>query len=314
MKKIKALIIPKFEIGDMSEDTVGEANLYYREYCAGGDIYDIDLGNEIEKIYLKDGVMLFVCGTTKTTAALHVDALLRDERFDFSDAYIISIGCAGAAMGVGIMGDVCLASAIVDYDIGHRIDPRELLDSTGFGWFMDESLNSGAVRILNGKLIGRVLEISSSITLDSTEFTEHEMKDTFGDAEWTRRSPKIIRGTSVTSDNYWKGYFEDSLAKEIVAQYKCPDPFTVSEMEDIAVARACEQNGLLDRLIAMRVAVDMDVFMSGSTPEGLWSRQTLDTLTDENSDESFDIFPVAMKNSFKVGKTIIDAILNNTFM
>ena len=33
-------------------------------------------------------------------------AVLSDARFDFSDAYIISTGCAGSAMESTVMGDI----------------------------------------------------------------------------------------------------------------------------------------------------------------------------------------------------------------
>ncbi len=39
-------------------------------------------------------------------AALNTAAVLADERFDFSQAYILAVGCAGTAEGYGIPGDV----------------------------------------------------------------------------------------------------------------------------------------------------------------------------------------------------------------
>ncbi|MCR4855177.1 MAG: hypothetical protein K5908_03320 [Erysipelotrichaceae bacterium] len=33
--KVKVLIVPKFEIGEMSGDEAGEAQLFYEHYCAG---------------------------------------------------------------------------------------------------------------------------------------------------------------------------------------------------------------------------------------------------------------------------------------
>ena len=52
-----------------------------------------------------------MCSTANTYA------ILSDERFDFSDAYIISTGCAGSAEGYGVMGDVYVITAAVDYDL-----------------------------------------------------------------------------------------------------------------------------------------------------------------------------------------------------
>ena len=38
-------------------------------------------------------------------------------------------------------------------------------------------------------------------------------------------------------------------------------------MEDIAVARTVDRFGYLDKLIDLRVSVNLDVFAAGSTPE-----------------------------------------------
>jgi len=52
---------------------------------------------------------------------------LSDERFDFSDAYILSTGCAGSAEGYGIMGDVFVITAAADYDLASE-DSEESVD------------------------------------------------------------------------------------------------------------------------------------------------------------------------------------------
>ena len=68
---------------------------------------------------------------------------------------------------------------------------------------------------------------------------------------------------------------------------------------------------MLDRLIILRDSVNMDVFAPGVTPEKLWGSKSDDELASDDSDESFDIFATAMENNFKVGRIIIEAILND---
>ncbi len=60
---IKALILPKFESGEMAGDFPGEAQYYYEGYCAGGESYDI-VGCP-NPLYVKDGVALCVTGMGK---------------------------------------------------------------------------------------------------------------------------------------------------------------------------------------------------------------------------------------------------------
>ncbi len=83
-------------------------------------------------------------------------------------------------------------------------------------------------------------------------------------------------------------------------------------MEDVAVARAVQSFGLQDRLIILRVAVNMDAFPTGMTPEMLWRAESDDHVASENSLESVDIFETAMQNNFATGKIIIDAIMDGT--
>ena len=67
---------------------------------------------------------------------------------------------------------------------------------------------------------------------------------------------------------------------------------------------------MTDRLIILRVAVNMDVFPTGMTPEMLWGSD--DHVASEDSLESVDIFETAMQNCFAAGKMLIDAILGGT--
>lgn len=117
-------------------------------------------------------------------------------------------------------------------------------------------------------------------------------------------------GTTASGDNYWKGQYDHQNALRITAEYGCPDPYAISEMEDVAVARAAARFGMLDRLILLRTAVNMDVFMGGATPESLWLPEYEDNLASESNAEAADIFAPAMKNVFDVGSVIMEAILS----
>ena len=130
---IDVLILPKFEVNEMQGDFPGEAQYYYENYLAGGEEYDIFGGLDNHKLYVKDGIALYLTGMGKLNAAIGTIAVLSDERFDFSDAYILSTGCAGAAIEYGVMGDVFVITSIVDFDLGHHADSREMEDpSTGY--------------------------------------------------------------------------------------------------------------------------------------------------------------------------------------
>ena len=311
---IRVLILPKFEVGGMSGDFPGEAQYYYERYLDGAESYEIPGGTEGSQLYVKDGVALYVVGIGKVNAALSTMAVLSDTRFDFSDATVLSTGCAGSAEGNTVMGDVFVISAAVDYDLGHHADIREMEDQTAETWFHDEDFDDKAVIRLNPELTDRVWERVRNLPLETTEQTRHLMGKAFDGAEWAVRDPKVQRGTTVTADNYWKGAYDHANALKMIRVYECADPYVTAEMEDVAVCTAARRIGLLDRVIVLRVSVNMDVFMPGITPERLWDPEydwTSSVLSGENV-EVVDIFATAMENNFAVGSVIIDAILAGT--
>ncbi len=310
---VKVLLLPKFEIGEMSGDFPGEAQHYYERYLIGAEEYEVPNSAGALKLYYRDGVALCVLGMGKVSAALGVMAVLSDSRFDYSRAYIISTGCAGSAAGTTVMGDVFLITSAVDYDLGHHADGRELADSEGTAWFHDADFDSAAVFFADPDLADRVWALIRDTPVATTERTRDYMSRAFDGAEWALRDPKVLRGTAVTGDNYWKGVRGHENALRMAEVYACPDPYAVTEMEDVAVARAAERMGMRDRLIIIRGSVNMDVFMHGATPESLWGKAEAETLAAEDSVEAADIFPTAMQNIFDVGRIVVDCILAGEF-
>ena len=130
--------------------------------------------------------------------------------------------------------------------------------------------------------------------------------------QWATRDPMVLRGTTVSGDNYWKGAYDHANAVLMTETYQCPDPFALTEMEDVALAVAAERLGMLDRYIIIRDSVNMDVFMNGASPASLWDPDFKQSLASESSVEAADIFATAMENNFKVGRVVVDAILNGS--
>ena len=309
--KIKALILPKFEIGALSGDEPGEAQLYYEAYLQNGDTYEITGGYGKNQLHVKNGTALYVTGIGKVNAALSAMAVLTDPRFDFSEAFILSTGCGGAAKEYGVMGDVFVVSSAVDYDLGHHADPRELKADAKTAWFHAPEFDDSAAVFLNPALTERVYDIVKDIPLQTTERTRAFLAGAFPQEAWAQREPRVLRGAAVSGDNYWKGELGHNNAVLMTRFYGCPDPYAVSEMEDAAVGTALKRLGLLDRYIIIRGAANMDVFMGGATAENLWGPADGKAVFD-GGQEAADLFEICMRNTFRVGSAIISAILNGT--
>lgn len=309
---VKVLLLPKFEVGELSGDDPGEAQYYFERYVAGGQEYAVEGGGGDGKLYVKDGAALFITGTGKVNAALSMAALLADERFDFSDAYIVSTGCGGASKGFGVLGDVYIVTSIFDFDLGHSVDGRELSDPDGIAWFHNEDFDGTAFVELNRDLANKAYNLVKDTQLHTTDLARSAMRNSFAKEEWAQRDPRVLLGTGASSDTYWKGEFEHRKALLMEETYGAEDPFAITEMEDIAIAITLERAGMLDRFLVIRDAVNMDVLLEGDTPEDIWSEDDGDATEAGDSEVPLDIFPVAMENNYLVGSVVVDAILDGS--
>ena len=92
--KVRVLIVPKFEIGEISGDFPGEAQLFYEHYCSGCDEAEIEhmpCGSNFF-VNSESGVAVLVSGSGKTPAGLSMMAVLSSDQYDWSDTYMVSVG------------------------------------------------------------------------------------------------------------------------------------------------------------------------------------------------------------------------------
>ena len=313
--EVKLLILPHFETEELSGDYPGEAQFYYENYLEE-NCQTFELADGKTLYYNPDnGVALCLTGAGKANAAECFTTVLNDSRFDFSKAYILATGCSGGSVGYTTIGDVVIATAVVDSDLGHTADVRDLSEENREQlWFHDSSYDDVSCKFLNAELTDKIYELTKDTTLKTTDITIETMAKNFPDEDWANRMPMVVKGTNITSDNYWKGYYEHNKALYITEYYNCPDPLAVTEMEDTAIADVADMYGYLDRLIVLRGVVNTDVFMNNDTPESLWSEdfKYSDAVQEENA-ETLDSFDEVMENVYLVAKPVIDQIIAGSF-
>jgi len=294
---IKVLLLPKFEIGDITGDTIGEAQLYYEGYLAGGYEYQID--GVPNPLYVKDGVALNVTGMGKAQTAASLTAILSDKRFDWTGTYIISTGCCGGPVSEDALGDVVLGYELVDIELGHVLLEGEYPDG-GVPFVRDTDFDSAGYIKLNSDLVDRAYNLVKNVTLYGTE-RAREVMELYG-AE--RLDPKVQLGTNATGDNFWSGDESRGIVDYILSVYGVKYPYKVTEMEDVALGMVVTRFGMLDRFLTIRDIVDIDVHPPGVSVYDLWAQSS-------SSGQSYDwgIFTQGMKNNYLVGKEIVDAIL-----
>ena len=314
---LKVIIIPKFEIEEMSGDFPGEAQLFYEGYCKGCEEVEIPHMTPEAHFYVneKSGVGLLVTGSGKTAAGLSLMAVLDSDLYDYSDSYIVSVGCGGGNLEETTLGDVVVVTAACDYDLGHHVEAVDMEDPDAHvNWFPDDSFAEYNCEIFNEDLSEKVFQMVKDIPVQTTETAKEVLEKNFPDYEEALREPSVIKGTAVSGDNFWKGESGHNKAIYIADHYGCPDPYAVTEMEEIAIANAAECFGMLDRIISLRVIVNADLFSGNETPESLWGDAEMynEKVREENS-ETLDIFEPAMHNLYDVSSVVIDAIVAGEF-
>ena len=312
---IKVIIIPKFEIDELTGDFPGEAQLFYEKYCNGCEEVEIPNMTPTGQLFVNEdnGVAILITGSGKTAAGLSLSAVLSSDLYDFSESYIVSVGCGGGSAAFATPGDVILETAAVDYDLGHHVDTHEKEKENRVMWFPDDAYADYECRFFNKDLCESAFQLIKDCPLQTTEKTKEVMKENFEARDESEILPSVKKGTALTGDNFWKGIYGHVTANYIADHYDCPDPYMVTEMEDVAIANTADCFGMLDRVIALRVAVNMDIFLNDETPENTWGEyDNYNNKVKEENPETLDIFEPAMHNLFDAGSIVIDALLDGT--
>ena len=311
---IRALIVPKFEIGEMTGDFPGEAQLFYERYCPGCEEIEIPHMPETAHFYCNEdtGAAILVTGSGKTAAGLSLMSLLASDDYDFSDAYIISVGCAGGSVGRTIFGDVALVTAACDRDLGFYVDNSAEEDTPDpVEWFPNEDFEAYSHKDFNADLCENAFEMVKDCPLQTTERSKEILVKSFGEENLVHKEAVVLKGTAITSDEYWKGDAGHDTAAFIADYYGCADPYAVTEMEEIAIANAANCFGMLDRVISFLVIVNMDQFLYFQSPHDLWKGgNPFTSSVDDDSGETLDVFKPGMQNLYDVSSIVIDDILN----
>src|ERR1700678_2635266 len=121
---VKVVVIALFEPGADQGDTPGEYQYWVeREHLS--HVYPFPQGNH--DLRMNDqGVMGILAGVGTARAAASIMALGLDPRFDLSKAYWLVAGIAGADPEDASLGSAAWAEWVVDGDLAHEIDAREI--------------------------------------------------------------------------------------------------------------------------------------------------------------------------------------------
>src|SRR3954470_12320265 len=121
----KVVIVAMFEPGKDTGDVPGEFQ-FWVERLRLDKVYPLPSAYHDVRSNADGSVIGIVTGVGNTRAAATIMALGSDSRFDLSKSYWLVAGIAGIDPADASVGSAAWAEWIVNGDLGHEIDPREI--------------------------------------------------------------------------------------------------------------------------------------------------------------------------------------------
>lgn len=312
--QIKVVIAAMFENGADTGDAPGELQFWVERLHLDKSL-TFQLG-EHDLLMNDDGVMAVLLGGGIPNATASIMALGLDPRFDLSKSYWLIAGVAGGDPADMSLGSAAWARHVVDGDLLHEIDAREIPDDWPYGMFplgtdepitvpgaVEKASRMGTISFnLNEQLVDWAYATSRNVELaDSAGIASY--RDLFDGYPHAQRPPFVTIGDSLSASTYWHGELLTRWANDWVRLYAGVDAnFMTSSMEDSGTLTALHRlarSGYVDseRVLVLRTVSNYTMPPPGKTAQ--WSRAA--PYPDEGRP--------ALEAAFAVGNSVVQALL-----
>jgi purine nucleoside permease len=317
---VKVVVVATFEIGADTGDVPGEFQFWAE-------------GEKLDKVYLfpngyhdlkmnSRGVLGCVTGCGKAQAAASIMALGLDPRFDLSKAYWILSGIAGANPEVASIGSVAWARWVVDCDLAHEVDAREMPSGWSTGFFplgaakpytqapkLAEEQNARQfyrIAALNPHLAEWAYGLTRRVKLEDSDIMA-SIRGTFAGFPVAQRPPFVLKGDVASTDVFWHGtLLSQRIAQWITFMTGGKGTYAMSAMEDIGELRSLSwlsRSGRVDfnRVMVLRGGSNYD-----SPPPGV------DAAADLNREfHNYSGYVPSLENIYRCGSVVADRLADN---
>ena len=238
---VKVVVVTMFETGEDSGDKAGEFQRWNERQKLDTVFPAPHMHHDIH-FNADTGVMGIVTGMGTANSAASVMALGLDPRFDLSKAYWLVAGISGFDPADASLGSVAWAEYLVDGDLAHEIDSREIPEDWDTGYFPLFSQGPGDPERLSYSL-GEMFQLNPELTNWAYNFTrEMELPD-HPTLEATRKlyvkhpvgqkKPFVLKGDQLAAMTFWHGKVMNDWANEWTDYWtQGKGEFVSSAMED----------------------------------------------------------------------------------
>jgi purine nucleoside permease len=311
--KVKIVVVALYEPGADQGDTPGEYQYWVeREHLS--HVYPFPQG--YHDLRMNDqGVMGVLAGVGTARAAASIMALGLDPRFDLSKAYWLVAGIAGGDPEDASLGSAAWAEWVVDGDLAHEIDAREIPPQWTTGYVplgktvpyeQPHTQEFDAVFHLNPGLREWAYQQTKTVKLDDSPALE-EARAHFAGAS-ARRPPFVLKGDVLASSTYWHGKLLDQWANQWVSyETGGQGKFVASAMEDSGILQSLtflHHAGRveLDRVMVLRTISNFD-----QPAIGLTAAESLAA----SAGHKYSAYLPALEAAYRVGNVVVSEIVTN---
>ena len=315
--EIKVVVINMFEQGADTGDVPGEYQYWVeREHLS--TILPFPQGYHDLRLNPQTGVLGVLTGVGTARAAASIMALGLDPRFDLTHAYFLVAGIGGIDPEMGSLGSAVWSDYIVDGDLAHEIDAREIPKDWKTGYVpLGKSTpyeqprttrfgDDGTVYHLNSELVSWAFNLTKDTPLpDTPEMKERRMQFA-GDA--AHRPPFVLRGDNLSASTFWHGKLMNQWARDWVKyQTDGKGTYAICGMEDTGtiqsltwLARAHKVD--IHRVLVLRTASNYD-----QQRIGLTAAQSLA----ETKITKYSAYLPSLDTAYRVGHVVVDKLVAN---
>jgi purine nucleoside permease len=305
---VKVVVVTMFERGADTGDQPGELQ-YWVEREKLDKVLPFPQGYHDLRIN-RDGVMAILTGVGTARAAASIMALGADPRFDLRQSYWLVAGIAGVDPADATLGAAAWAEWVVDGDLGHEIDAREIPAGWKTGYVPlrksvpyeqpRETRDSGESYHLNPALTDWAFQLTRHVELlDSEPMRGERARYASPNA---RRPPFVLKGDTLSAGTFWHGRLLNEWANDWVEYHTGgKGNYVTTAMEDTGTLQALtflSRAGRVDlnRVLVLRTASDFDYPYPGSSAAESLARTKIGSYTG---------YLPALDAAWRVGRVVV---------
>ena len=210
--EVKVVVVTMFERGADTGDQPGEFQ-YWVERERLDRVFTLSQGWRDVRMN-QDGVLAVCTGIGTAKAAASVMALGLDPRFDLRKAYWVVAGIAGIDPEDGSTGSAVWAEWVVDGDLGHEIDAREIPPEWSTGYvplrkttpyeMPRREPDEGEAYRLQPALVDWAFNLTKGMTLEDTDAMRAQ-REKYAAHAAARGAPRVLKGDTLSGGTFWHG-------------------------------------------------------------------------------------------------------------